>query len=391
MKRIAALLMCVILFTVLVSCNKHETEADRQDSASIVPSSEVNYKLNGFDGALIAYLCLNGYNSSDFLISPAALRAALCLAASGAQGNTRAELVSAAGFSGMNAFDAWYLQLNDSDSFSAASSVWCDSSQLGEFSDSFKSNAKAKYNADACAYGTDELTQAINDWISKKTDGTIQSVAENTAGGASVLVNTLHLQSAWKNVFSEEATYESVFVDADGNERPMSFMEQTGEYLYAEDGGTKILAIPMEGNLSFVCFLGTRTDRFEKMTGLQSKRVHAVLPKFELESAFDAKDLLGFLLSRGVNDAINSKTANFYNMCTDSDWFIQEILQKTTITVDEKGIGSVKSRAKPGAEATGDADIKEFVADRPFSFAIFSDFGANSQNMLFYGQMMTVD
>ena len=403
MKRFTALLTCVILLIGLAACHKQKPEPSDPDNSEFTntdPSGKVEdtkpvpvgYNLDEFDEALISYLCLNGYDSSNFLVSPAAFRTVLCLAASGAQGNTRTELVSAAGFSGMSSFDAWYSRLKRSTVFSVANSVWCDSGQLGGFTDSFISNLKRNYGANAYAYSSDTLTQAIHDWIHQKTDGAIPVIAENVAGASSVLVSTLPLQAAWENMFPGDTTHEGTFVDWSGTKHTVDFMEQTTKYLYAEDGGTKVLVIPMDGNLSFVCFLGARAGRFDKMAGLQEKTVHVVLPKFSLTSAFNATDLLGFLLSRGVNDAIDPRSANFYNMCKDADWFIQEILQKNSITVGEEGVGPITSSTKADpAGSVDEADIKEFIADQSFSFAIFSDFGLGSQNMLFYGQLMTVE
>lgn len=399
MKKAFALLLCVVLTFGLVSCGKSEdaetNDGSETNDTDIADSSDntkdpPNYRLSEFDDDLISYLCLNGYDYSNFIISPTAFRASLCLAASGAQGNTRAELVSAAGFSGIDATKAWYARLKNSETFSVANSVWNNQELLGEFTDSFTSNVKNDYDADAYSYKSDELTKAINDWINQKTNGMIPTAADDLAGASSVLVNTLNLRAAWENAFSQASINNGEFVDIFGNKQNMDFMEQTAEYLYTEESGTKVLVIPMEGNLSFVCFLGNRTGMFDKMTSLQKEKVHVVLPKFELESIFDSRDLLGFLLSRGVTDAISESTANFYNMCKGTDWFIQEIIQKTKITTDESGIGSVTASSE--SDATGseeDAEVNEFIADRPFSFAVFSDFGANSQHMLLYGQLMT--
>ncbi|MCH5349687.1 MAG: hypothetical protein J1E40_10225, partial [Oscillospiraceae bacterium] len=104
MKKIAVLIISVIMLVTFASCNKLEGIF----SGSIDPT---NCQLSEFDDELITYLCMNGYDSSDFIISPTALRAALCLAAAGSQANTRTELVSAAGFTSMDAMDSWYAGL----------------------------------------------------------------------------------------------------------------------------------------------------------------------------------------------------------------------------------------------------------------------------------------
>lgn len=388
---ICAALLCVVLFIVILyftvfrarpegSAGHSSTGSTSDPTGAVIPDDPeetVNYQLNEFDRALIEYLFLNGYDSSDFIISPTSFRTILCVAAAGAQGNTRTELVRAAGFSGIESVNTWYSILRKTEvNFSVSNSVWNNRDFLGEFTNSYISNVRDKYDAEAYSFRSDDLTQAINDWIDRKTDGSVPTIADDLAGASSVLISTLQLKTAWKNAFITDPAHEEL-------------MEQTGEFLYAEEYGTQVVAIPLEGNLSFVCFRGNRIDIFDKMRNLHTENVHVVLPKFELESAFDSSDLLGFLLNRGVHEAIDGKIANFYNMCQGTDWFVQEIIQKSKIQIDKEGIVTAKAHIDSKVNENEEHDnVKEFIADSPFSFAIFSDFGSGNQHMLFYGQIM---
>lgn len=409
MKKTVALIVCIALLTGLVSCSKQDKESSKKDdtgserpvsdSSAVDDAPEEAYQLDPetlkdlqigeFDSALIEYLCQNGYDPSNFVISPAAFRASLCLAAVGAQGDTRAEILNAAGFSGMDTLDSWYSSLDDR----TAASVWCNKDLIGEFSDTYASKVANDHHADAYSLSSDELTKGIGEWAAKKTGGEISSVVEDVSGASAVLVSTLDLRSAWRDAFSEAAVDRGVFVGSDGSEQKIDFMEQTGEYLYAEENGVQVVIVPMEGNVSFVCFLGSRAGRFDKMASVQPEKVHVVLPRFEIESFFDSRDFLGFLLERGVNDAINSETANFDDMCSDSDWFMQEIAQKIGISANEEGISpSARSALVTGGAGSEEgSEVKEFIADGPFSFGIFSDLGTEDQHMLLYGQMMTAN
>lgn len=389
---LCAALLCVVFLFAVGYFIWQSVARDTSDDGAIDLS---NRQIDGFDEALIEYLCLNGYDSSNFMVSPTAFRASLCLAAAGAQGTTRTELVTAAGFSGMNAADAWYSRLNSTarnGKFSIANSVWNNAAQMGDFTDSYKTTVEENYNAETYTREPDKLAPAINDWMNEKSDGAIPTITDDDIMGAStILVNTVNLRAAWKHAFSESATYDGVFSGVDGSEQTMRFMECTGEYLYANENNTKIVVIPLDGNLSFVCFTGNRLDMFGKMKGVQSATVRVVLPKFELESGFNARDFSGFLLERGVRNAIDERTANFYNMCKDTNWFIQEIMQKTKITIDENGVCSPTSRGRVSSQTNDDTEVNEFIADGPFSFAIFSGLGTDDQHMLLYGQMMNCD
>ena len=380
------------MMLALVSCGKSENSGDNAGivtDASGYTGSVENYKIGDFDAELISYLCLNGYEKSDFAVSPTALRAALGIAAASSQSSTRTELLSAAGFSSIDSVNSWYSGIKDPKAFSVESSVWGNTDLMAPFTESYTANIKESYNVDAKTCTSDEVTSLINDWLGQKTNGTVQDAGEDLDGLAAVMVSTVRLQAAWKDMFSEASSIEGVFFGMSGDGTTMEFMDRTGEYLYAEESGTKILAIPMEGGLSFVCFIGSRTDMFDKMTSLKTEKVHVVLPKFEIESVFDVRDFSGFLLSRGVRDATDEKKANFYNMCAGSDWFIQEIVQRIKISTDEKGIGSAAENTKADANSVGaGAEVQQFAANEPFSFAIFSGLGTSSQHMLIYGQMM---
>lgn len=390
MKKTILLFMCALMLSGAVSCAKND-KAPGENTGSVADSSEAysentkapDYRLDEFDEELISYLCLNGYDSSNFLVSPEAFRASLCLAAEGARGNTRTELLKASGFSGMDTLNTWYSDLNDR----IVNSVWSSKDTLGSFTESYVSKITGNYNAGAYSCRADELTQAIKDRTSQRSNGMTFDEAELLDGASSVIIGTLNLQTAWKASLSGAAVDDGVFAGNDGSECSMSFAEQTGEYLYAEENGVQVLVIPMENDLSFVCFSGNRTDRFGKITSIKPEKVRVVLPGFELESVFDSRDLFGFLLERGVNDAVNSRTANFYNMCSDGDWFMQEIVQKARISIE----ASNSPETNEAADADTGGDVKEFIADGPFSFMVFSGFGTERQHMMLYGQMMNTE
>lgn len=381
MKKAAVLFMCALMLSGTVSCSKKDKEdnGDATDPLEAAYLQNHDYRSDQFDDELIEYLCLNGYDSSNFIVSPEAFRASLCIAAEGARGNTRTELLKAAGFSGMDTMNSWYSDLNEP----VVNSVWSNKDMLGSFNDSYVSNITENYNADVFSCRSDEMVQTIKEKTLQKTDGMTFDEADSLDGVSSVIISTLNLQAAWAGAFAGAELNDGVFVDNDGNEYGMSFAEMTDRYLYAEENDVQVLVIPMKNDLSFVCFTGSTTDRSGKMTKLKPETVHVVLPKFDLESVFDSRDLFGFLLERGVNEAINSQTANFYNVCSGGDWFMQEMVQKTRISFD----GAYSSKKRRSTDTDENSDVKEFIADGPFSFMVFSDFGTEKQHMMLYGQI----
>ena len=75
---------------------------------------------------------------------------------------------------------------------------------------------------------------------------------------------------------------------------------------------------------------------------------------------------------------------------SDFPWFIDDIIQKTKIKTDEDGIEAAAVTAIE-VKATGfmepdQSKPKEFIADHPFSFYIYSGLWNENPEMLFYGQ-----
>lgn len=391
------LMMCVFFSTVLVACKQTEEDHGQENApisteATTVPEettdfdSSLEYGLNAFDESLINYLCMNGYYDSDFVISPAGCRAMLCLAAAGAEGNTRTELMGAAGFSGTDEMQQWYdhyrnaavLYFRDGGTnritapLYAMQSIWNDSAQTGDFTTTFQTTLNAYYNARAYVSDEDTLTEEIGSWLNQATDGMMTAMYKDVSGAADVLVSAVYLKTLWAGIFHK--------TDSTGD---TPLMEQTGRLLYADESGTQIVVLPMQGNLSFVCFQGNRTDMFDKLAALQPDTVHVVLPEFEMDTVFDANDLLNFSISRGVQEALNGATANFSPMCQDSEWFLQELLQISKLSVT-----STEGEAEE-AFSSEEADVKEFTANDSFSFIIFYDFGTEWQQVLLYGQRLS--
>lgn len=400
MKRTLALILLLAILTTLASCKKTDSGFDKESSSEAVGSADaddtgaaanytnvvesVEFELTDFDRELIGYLSSNGYYYSDLVVSPASFRASLCLAAAGAKGDTRAEILSAAGFSDMNDMELWYSNYRravtsapfseDGETSAVGSfvSVWSNEELLGEFTDIYKELAEDKYNSDARSADTEDMSTAINDWISSRSGGMMKSVDKDVTGASSVLISSVYMQGLLNSGFTECEHGRT------------GFAEKTGDFLYAKENGTEILAIPVGGNMSLVFFVGNRTDMFEKLSSLKREKVHAVVPEFETKSLFDSTDMLNFLIARGLEISFDGSAADFDGMCQDSDWFMQEIIHASKLSVTG---ASAAVSSGDGTASSQRAEVKEFVADGQFSYAVFSDFGTDKRQLLLYGQM----
>ncbi len=415
MRKIISILISVLFLAGTAACTaKPGSETSKPDEP--IEYENVNAELNeNFCGDLIAFLNQNGFSEENYLVSPTSFRAALCLAIAGAEGQTREELLAAAGFRSVDEANAWYdgirasvewfrenLRLENKDAeawlgeagkadraFSFVNSVWNNTDIQGNFLDTYKKYVAEHYDAVANSVSAAEITDAVNGWCDENTNGLIPVISDDLSENASVLVNALYLRTAWTRVFEEYFTKKDAFTCLDGSEVEKEFMEQTEDFAFYQDESKTLVVLPMKGNMYFVAVLGDCENLPEAIQNAEFEKVHVKLPKLEIESSFEHSELVRYLASRGVVKAFNKSAADFSAM-SDFPWFIDDIIQKTKIKTDEDGIEAAAVTAIE-VKATGfmepdQSKPKEFIADHPFSFYIYSGLWNENTEMLFYGQ-----
>ena len=112
------------------------------------------------------------------------------------------------------------------------------------------------------------------------------------------------------------------------------------------------------------------------------------MPKFEIETT--ASDIIDFLKTKGINLAFDSEIADFSNMM-DTGNYINQIVQKTKIKLDENGVeaAAVTAVVMDATSCLPQEPPKPiyFIADEPFTFYIYTNVGeAETPELLFYGQ-----
>ena len=170
---------------------------------------------------------------------------------------------------------------------------------------------------------------------------------------------------------------------------PLSqFMEQTNHFSVYQDKNTTLAVLPMAGNKYFVLVIGDNSNVDANIQKAKSHLAHVMMPKFETSATFDDKYLSGFLKANGVKLAFDTDNADFSTMCPDDKWHIDEIIQKDKIKVDEQGLEAAAVTAimmKNGAVFQQDQPI-EVIANKPFSYYIYSNLYDDDKELLFYGQ-----
>lgn len=425
-KKTLQILAISMACSMMVGCTSAPSVTETEVPSETVESTEVNeIEETTFEDALRTYLEQGDFKDENYMVSPTSLRAALCLATEGADGQTRQELLDAMGFADVEEMRAWYGQIDsrieqfadelaeskrqyqeqDEDSFydvmysgepdgafHLANSVWHNTKFEGTLSEEYLKLLNDTYGAVAKDVAQEEITDAVNAWVKDETEGMIPKLSDDLSESDLILANALYLRDSWVEAFEEGATKEDTFTTAKGEQIQKDFMEKTDKFLYYEDGDAKLVVLPMTGGLQAVFTLGEIDNLQDALSKAERTRVNVKLPKMDLDTSFTNKELVDFLKARGVDLAFKDDgSADFSIMCQDKPLYIDDILQKTRIKTDEDGLEAAAVTAIIMMEATameGEPDeVRVFHADKPFRFYICTDLEDSENEVLFCGQM----
>ncbi|MBR3179013.1 MAG: hypothetical protein IKF49_05815 [Clostridia bacterium] len=374
--------------------------------------------MDDFTSSLVRFIEACGYENQNYIISPASFRAALALAAAGADSDTKEELLSAMGFSDMEEMNRWYSSITASEdrfnlwlknaidafeenreyygdsakapdgAFSLENSVWRNTKSSGELSEAYKAYVKEHYNAVAENVSEDRITDAVNSWINENTNGLISKISNDLSASDLVLANTIYLRTAWMTEFDEYLTEEGAFTACDGRTVKKEFMYQRGEFAFYEDDETTLVCLPMQGGINALFILGDPENAMEKLRSASVETVDVTLPKFETETSLSGDELIRFCKARGAELAFLPE-ADFSGMSEEMKLYITDIIQKARIKTDEGGIEAAAATVVLMTEGAMPIEeepvIKEFRADHPFRFILFTD--SETPEPLFLGQI----
>ncbi len=239
----------------------------------------------------------------------------------------------------------------------------------------------------------------INRWVSRQTEERIEELIPAGILNALtrlVLTNAIYFDAAWESKFEESGTRPGEFTLLDGSKITVDMMHQSHAFPYASDEAYEAIELPYAGGeLAMVILLPAegRFPAFEQtldtarleatIEALQPTRVKLAMPKFHYESAFRLKETLGAM---GLSDAFVPSVADFSGMDGTRDLFLQEVVHKALVRVDEEGTEAAAATAVVvGLTSAPPPDEVEVTVDRPFVFLIRD---RKSGAILFLGRVL---
>ena len=406
MKKIIALLLCVTFILSLAGCTQKSDDVTvGQLNADKIENVSINMNGDVFDDKFLTFIANS--TEDNYMVSPLSFRYALGLLLAGAEGETKTELLSALGVKDEAEWTAYctkfngfvkrfYQQLDDEikefNTYKAdfglgakapfralrvANSIWKREDIEKDFTSEYKEKIAANYGAEYCSFTPHNAVKKIHDWASRKTEKMIPKLLPDdydTTHLAVVLMNALYFKDSWSEPFEKSATISDDFNTRSGKKVKKDFMRKTERLSYYGDENTQIVILPMDGGVSMAFVLGDRENLGEKISKCEQRTVKLKIPKMDMETSFENKELMAFLAQNGVSRAFDPNSADFSAMIDHNIW-VDDIIQKTKIKTDEEGVEAAAVTAimmKDEAMVIDPNEPVEFNADRPFSFYIYT-------------------
>ena len=322
------------------------------------------------------------YKENNLIISPISIYQAISLVTNGANGETQKELLKLLDNKGMeeiNMINAKILEkIKENSSLEIANAIMSRLAPLNEFTNI----ARINYESEILPL---KNANQVNKWCDKKTHGKISKIIEEIDPMTYMLVlNALYFKGEWRIQFKKELTKKQTFYNLNKDGKKIDFMEITKHFNYFED--TNLQAIELEfrkdsfsaliilpnKKLSineFVEILDKDNSYFYSIVdNLQFKEINLRLPKFELDYNKSLKDVLKTM---GVNLPFENN-ADFSKIRTQNDIYINDIIHKTYLKVNEEGTeaAAVTMVEMMFNSAFSEEKAIEMHVNRPFLFIL---------------------
>ena len=198
------------------------------------------------------------------------------------------------------------------------------------------------------------------------------------------LINALAFDAEWNKVYDKESIKDGKFTKEDGTKQDVPLMYSTeGKYI-EDENTTGFVKYYANSKYAFIALLpekGISMEDYvksldaEKLDSLISsmKKIHvnAAIPKFKSEYSASLKEVLQGM---GMADAFDRGKADLsgIGVSTDGNLFIDDVIHKTFIEVDEKGTkaGAATVVIAVAASAMMPYEEKTVYLDRPFVYII---------------------
>lgn len=334
----------------------------------------------------------------NIAVSPLSINAVFGIVQKGTAGKTLANLKESLGDTSL--YQNFCKQYNtEHNELSLASLIVVDRSlKLNEkFKEEIPANELRQVDFKA---NPQEECNKINLWVEENTKGEIKDLLkQDSINNQTVMIalNAIAFESIWQEPFDEKNTMPGDFITEDGHKVKTDMMRRTGDTNFSiTENGTTIVSLPyaseqknMQSDLSFVIIMPGKDIKLadyiadlnykaiEKIPSDKRDPVNAtfIMPKFEIRT--DTVSLVAPLKKLGLNQIFDPENADFSNMTAERGIYVEDVLHKCYIKVDEKGTKAAAATAVTIQRMSLPPTIE---INRPFFWMIYD----RSKNLILF-------
>ena len=267
-----------------------------------------------------------------------------------------------------------------------ANSLWPQKDEKAPLRESYLALVKQNYGVEITpvdfAHDESKARTQINWWVTQKTRGKIQNLIASPLFPPTrlVLVSAVYFKGAWGKKFNSGETKVKPFHTWSAPDLQVPLMHQSNLCLYGKQADAEFIELPYQGeNISMLVILpADKTEeglaQIEKQLSpekiaqwrsqmTKQEEMDVYLPRFTID--WRAESLVEPLKKLGMPDAFVYGKADFSGMNGNKELFINDILQKAFVDVNEEG---TEAAAATNVYVTW--GIRLFRADHPFLFLI---------------------
>ncbi len=423
LKITSALLSLSLGLSVFAGCAKRDTsDREERDDIEVESEASVNYEAyadmtvarqirdltdeeyQNFRSAYMKFTfnllnkCLEqDGQDTNVMVSPASVMLALDMTASGARGETLAQMAGLYGGlddpQGQLSYAAALMdRINSTEGVSlhAANSIWINDDRIPEgLTPEFMSFVEDNFDAESDTLIFDQAAcDRINGWVDEKTDGMIPTIVDELDPEmALMLINAIAFDGEWADQYDDSQVRRETFTAADGTEQTVQMMHSGEEIYYENDIATGFAKYYSGGEYAFIVMLpkdedqnaGEMLAQFDGDSfiefldsGTREYDVVTAMPEFSYDWG---KSIRQQLMAMGMEIPF-SREADFGEMAeleNGDNLYIGDVVHKTHIDVDRNGTRAAAVTAVMvfrNEAIAAPKETKEVICDRSFAYAI---------------------
>lgn len=374
--------MLIAVAVLTVCCRSSKTEN------SIAAE---NMQKSPFWGELFAAVCNKGDNE-NVCISPLSAQIALGMTAIGAEGETKEEIHKTAQIGPeFGTSIAGMIRKSEEYEVSIANSIWIN--EILDVKNSFIKTNKESFDAEVNRIPFDlSAVGKINNWCNEKTNEKIKSIIDDIDPNCRMfLINALYFKAPWDKPFPKMATEKREFTTEGGEVIKCDMMKHCFNTRYYIDETVQMTVKPFKGKYDMLFILPRQGKSINEaidyltigydscINRMELCEVELSLPRFKCEFGTSLK---GYLQGMGIKRAFTDNAE--FGGISKAPLYIDEVLQKSYISVDEEGAEAAAVTAvRVGLLSARPAKRAVLELNRPFIYAIREN---TSGKILFIGK-----